>query len=107
MRVVVPHYKVFVVIKILYISKNATLRCYMKLDFNVTYHFGHNSGICLPFLLKVGSKCPYLEGVSHRQPVWTEPVQTGSVQIGFTILKARNRNQRSSLRSFCGCVDRT
>src|SRR6202034_3009417 len=67
----------------------------MKLDFNVTYHFGHNSGICLPFLFKVGSKCPYLIGVSHRQPVWTEPVQTGSVQISFTILKARNRNQRS------------
>ena len=67
----------------------------MKLDFNVTYRFGHNSGICLPFLFKVGSKCPYLKGVSRRQPVCAEPVQTGSVQISFTILKARNRNVRS------------
>ena len=56
-------------IKILYISKNTTLRCYTKLDFNVTYRFGHNSGISLPFLFKVGSKCPYLKGVLRRQPV--------------------------------------
>ena len=67
----------------------------MKLDINVTYRFGHNSGICLPFFFKVSSKCPYLKGVSHRQPVWTKPVQIGSVQIGFTILKAHNRNRRS------------
>ena len=79
----------------------------MKLDFNVTYRFGHNSGICLPFLFKVGSKCPYLKGVSHRQPVWFKLVLPSLKHATATGGPVLIGPVQSSFRSFCGCVDRT
>ena len=56
-------------IEVIYMSKNTTIRHHTKLDFAVTYYFGHSTCISGPLLSEIGSKCAYLEGVSHEQLV--------------------------------------
>ena len=52
---------VFMVIEVLYMSKNATTRYCTKLDFAIIYLFGHSTCIYSPFLFKIGSKCSVLK----------------------------------------------
>ena len=66
-----------------------------KFDLTETYHFGHNSCNSEPFLIKIGLKCAYLQGVPCSRLNRFEPVFFGSVRYGFLrffILKGSNCN---------------
>ena len=54
-------------------SKNTSTRYCTKLDFGVTYRFGHRTCNSGPFLFKIGSKCAHFWDV----------LRTGSVASGF------------------------
>jgi hypothetical protein len=86
-----------------------------KLDFAVTYHFGHSTCSSGPFLLKIWSKDAYLRGVHSSSSNRLEPGFIGSVQSGSSILGSLNCNWQSGflrfspvqLRSFSGSINRT
>jgi hypothetical protein len=56
-----------------------------KLGFAVAYRFCHNTCNSGLFLLTMWSKDAYLRGVPYGGSNRHEPVQSGSVQSGFTI----------------------
>ena len=71
------------VIKIIYISKNTSMRCRASLRFTVTYHFGHRTCNSEPILLKIVSKDAHFLGVYYGMLNRFEPVFIGPVRGGF------------------------
>src|ERR1700734_417146 len=71
------------VIKIIYISKNTSMRCRASLRFTVTCHFGHRTCNSEPILLKIVSKDAHFLGVYYGMLNRFEPVFIGPVRGGF------------------------
>ena len=82
-------------IKVLYMSKNATTRHHTKSDFAVTYLFGHISCISGPFLFKIGSKCVDFWGVLKTSCNQLKLVWLHLVLGSFSFWKSCNHNQQS------------
>ena len=70
-------------ITILNIFKKTQHEMLYKFDLMETYHFGHNLCNSEPFLIKIGLKCAYLQGVRCSRSNRFEPGFFGSVRCGF------------------------
>src|ERR1700734_2678531 len=77
------------VIKIIYISKNTSMRCRASLRFTVTYHFGHRTCNSEPILLKIVSKDAHFLGVYYGMLNRSLSVRFEAVFIGFYFQKVR------------------
>src|ERR1700733_8328876 len=71
------------VIKIIYISKNTSMRCRASLRFTVTYHFGHRTCNSEPILLKIVSKDAHFLGVYYVMLNRFEQVFISPIKYAF------------------------
>ena len=75
-------------------SKNTSTRYCTKLDFGVTYPFGHRTCNSGTFLFNIGSKCAHYWDVLRTICNRFKPVQLRAVLSSFSFPKSSNCNWR-------------